>query len=55
MKKLLLVGGTGFVGSHMRVALEATYSVVATGREVDVRNQSNIVAFWVQKLNGQYN
>lgn len=44
MKKLLLVGGTGFVGSHMRVALAATYSVVATGREVDVRNLDQLRA-----------
>lgn len=38
MKKVLLVGGSGFVGSHMRRALEPTCSVVATGREVDVRS-----------------
>ena len=44
MKKLLLVGGTGFVGSHMRVALEATYLVVATGREIDVRNPDQLRA-----------
>lgn len=44
MKKLLLVGGSGFVGSHMRVALEATCSVVATGREVDVRNLDQLRA-----------
>ena len=44
MKKLLLVGGSGFVGSHMRVALEATCSVVATGREVDVRNPEQLRA-----------
>jgi len=44
MKKLLLVGGSGFVGSHMRVALESTCSVVATGREVDVRNLDQLRA-----------
>lgn len=44
MKKLLLVGGTGFVGSHMRAALEAICSVVATGLEVDVRNPDQLRA-----------
>lgn len=44
MKKLLLIGGTGFVGSHMRNALEATCSVVASGREVDVRNLDQLRA-----------
>jgi len=44
MKKLLLIGGTGFVGSHMRNALESTCSVVATGREVDVKNVDQLHA-----------
>lgn len=44
MKKLLLVGGSGFVGSHVRAALESTCSVVATGREVDVRNTDQLRA-----------
>lgn len=44
MNKLLLVGGSGFVGSHMREALEATCSVVATGHEVDVRNPDQLRA-----------
>ena len=44
MKKLLLVGGTGFVGSHMRASLETTCSVVATGRAVDVRNPDQLRA-----------
>lgn len=42
MKKLLLVGGSGFVGSHMRAAVEDTHSVVATGRDVDVRNHDQL-------------
>lgn len=44
MKKLLLIGGTGFVGSHMRNVFEADCSVVATGREVDVRNLDQLCA-----------
>jgi len=42
MKKILLIGGSGFVGSHMRHALETTCSVVAIGREVDIRNQKQL-------------
>lgn len=38
MKKLLLIGGTGFVGTHMRTLFESNCSVVTTGRDVDVRN-----------------
>lgn len=44
MKKLLLVGGSGFVGSHMGVTLEGICSVVATGREVDVRDLGQLRA-----------
>ena len=43
MKKFLLIGGSGFVGSQMRQALEVTCSVVATGREVDIRNQEQLL------------
>jgi GDP-4-dehydro-6-deoxy-D-mannose reductase len=39
MKKILLIGGTGFVGAHIRVAFEEDCVVVPTGREIDVRNQ----------------
>jgi GDP-4-dehydro-6-deoxy-D-mannose reductase len=38
LKKLLLIGGTGFVGSHMAMASVGEYSVESTGREVDVRD-----------------
>ncbi|MBF0234799.1 MAG: GDP-mannose 4,6-dehydratase [Desulfamplus sp.] len=38
MKKLLVVGGTGFVGSHVRQMSEKTFSVIATGLDVDVRD-----------------
>jgi GDP-4-dehydro-6-deoxy-D-mannose reductase len=37
MKKILLVGGSGFVGTHLRLALEAKFCVITTGRDVDVR------------------
>lgn len=37
MKKILLVGGSGFVGTHLRLALETKVDIVATGRDVDVR------------------
>ncbi len=37
-KKLLLIGGSGFVGKHMSAALSADYEVVSHGREFDVRN-----------------
>lgn len=42
MKKLLLVGGNGFVGSHIRMALESKLVVVSTGRDVDVRNLNQL-------------
>jgi GDP-4-dehydro-6-deoxy-D-mannose reductase len=38
MKNLLLVGGNGFVGKHLRNALEAKFAVASTGRDVDVRD-----------------
>ena len=42
MNKILLVGGSGFVGTHLRLALEAKFSVVATGRDVDVRRPDQL-------------
>jgi len=38
MKKLLLIGGTGFVGSHLSKACAEEYLIESTGREVDVRD-----------------
>ena len=38
MNKLLLIGGSGFVGTHMREVLCNRYSVVTSGRDVDVRD-----------------
>jgi GDP-4-dehydro-6-deoxy-D-mannose reductase len=42
MKKLLLIGGSGFVGQHMCAAGRSSYSVVATGRNVDVRDKGQL-------------
>ena len=42
MKGALLVGGTGFVGSHLRKLLEPEYMVTAVGREFDIRDKARI-------------
>lgn len=42
MRKLLLVGGTGFLGLHMAQACNGRYVVVTTGSEVDVRNPDHV-------------
>ncbi len=43
MKKLLLVGGSGFVGSHVKGLLGSEYAaIVATGREIDVRDTGKL-------------
>ncbi|MBY0579578.1 MAG: GDP-mannose 4,6-dehydratase [Burkholderiales bacterium] len=42
--KLLLVGGTGFVGSHIALAAGSSFDVVASGRECDVRNADSVAA-----------
>jgi len=42
VRKLLLVGGTGFVGSHMAELCSERYDVVTTGREVDVCNPDQL-------------
>jgi GDP-4-dehydro-6-deoxy-D-mannose reductase len=44
MKNLLLVGGSGFVGTHLRVALETKFAVACTGRDVDVRDLNQLHA-----------
>lgn len=36
--KLLLIGGTGFVGTHLRRVAGASCDVICCGREVDVRD-----------------
>jgi GDP-4-dehydro-6-deoxy-D-mannose reductase len=40
----LIVGGTGFVGYHMRKELEGRYRVVATGRSKDIRDEDLVTA-----------
>ena len=44
MKKLLLIGGNGFVGTHLRIALETKFVVISTGRDVDVRDLNKLHA-----------
>lgn len=44
MKKLLLIGGTGFVGSHLSKACAEEYLIESTGREVDVRDPVQLKA-----------
>lgn len=42
MRKLLLIGGTGFVGSHMEKYCSGRFDVVVTGREVDIRDAEQL-------------
>jgi GDP-4-dehydro-6-deoxy-D-mannose reductase len=42
MRKLLLIGGTGFVGSHLAKFCSDRSEVVSTGREVDVRDAAQL-------------
>jgi len=44
-KKLLLIGGTGFVGSHIRAMPHSPYFCVGTGQELDVRNTERLKDF----------
>jgi GDP-4-dehydro-6-deoxy-D-mannose reductase len=41
-KKALLIGGTGFVGTHLQQYLQASYEVYAYGRNVDIRNATTL-------------
>lgn len=41
-KRLLVLGGTGFVGSHIKSILSSKYDVYLSGREVDVRNAERV-------------
>jgi GDP-4-dehydro-6-deoxy-D-mannose reductase len=45
VKNLLLVGGNGFAGTHLRNALETSFAVASTGRDVDVRDFNQLHAF----------
>ena len=38
----LLVGGTGFVGTHLQRAMEPEYNVIATGRSEDITTREQI-------------
>lgn len=40
---VLLIGGTGFAGSHMSELLSSDYKVIATGHTVDIRDTSKIL------------
>lgn len=42
MKLALLIGGTGFVGCHMKSLLSAEYKVISTGSECDIRDKNKI-------------
>lgn len=42
MRKLLLIGGTGFVGSHLAEFCSCRFEVVSTGREVDIRDAEQL-------------
>lgn len=43
-QRVLIVGGTGFVGGHLRDALAGGCEVIATGREADVRDRDALRA-----------
>jgi len=42
MKKILLIGGTGFVGQHFKQQFPHLYEITATGREIDIRNKQQL-------------
>ena len=44
-KKLLLVGGSGFVGTHIEAMRDSAYQIVGTGQELDVRNAERLKDF----------
>jgi GDP-4-dehydro-6-deoxy-D-mannose reductase len=44
MKKILLVGGTGFVGSHFTATFGSQYDIFPVGRDVDICNPNSISA-----------
>lgn len=41
-RKALIVGGTGFVGIHLQRCIDDRYSVIATGRNEDIRDAVKI-------------
>jgi len=40
--KILIIGGTGFVGSHLRQRMSGRYDVTATGSQADIRDYEEI-------------
>lgn len=40
---VLIIGGSGFVGRHFQQQFSERYRIVATGREMDVRDQDGLV------------
>lgn len=50
MRKLLLIGGTGFVGIHFSRLCSGRFEVVSTGREVDIRNASQLNSLIAQEM-----
>ena len=42
MRKMLVIGGTGFVGKHLVKQLSPHYKVAATGTQYDIRNYNTI-------------
>lgn len=43
-RKVLMVGGTGFVGRHLEQYFLSNYAVTATGRNTDIRDEDQIKA-----------
>ena len=41
-KKFLLIGGTGFVGSHLNAIFKNEYEIAVTGRNLDIKNSNAI-------------
>ena len=44
-RKALLIGGTGFVGSHLEQYFLPDYDVTATGRNADIRDENQVKHF----------
>jgi len=45
MKKILLIGGNGFVGKHLKNALIGSYEVISTGKELNINNLHDLEKF----------
>jgi GDP-4-dehydro-6-deoxy-D-mannose reductase len=45
MKKILLIGGNGFVGKHLKNALIDSYEVISTGKELNINNLHDLEKF----------